>query len=167
MWQAETPTKYVSRYLCGFCSLVDCMGGGHSSVGLAQNFPAQQGQPSSWADLPAEVLQLVSRLLPSADCWTLRSVASGWASAIRSVADIQLTLHSEPSKIKSKFVLARSLQARYPHVQFIVRVQPPLDPLECIYLLRALKYQVSTALSGPWQQQTPESKDTIAGTATY
>lgn len=99
--------------------------------------------PSRWTDLPAEVLHLISRQLTSADCWTVRSVATGWAAAVRSRSDIQLVIRSELPKIKSKFALARTFQSRYPHVEFVVRVIPPLCPLECIKLLRVLKYQAN------------------------
>lgn len=118
----------------------------YSGVGLAHSPQDQVDTSSDWSELPAEVLQLVARLLPSVDCWTLRSVASGWAAAVRSCSDIQLTIHSEVSKIKSKFALARTLQSRYPHANLAVSVTTPLEPLECINLLRFLKYQVKTKI---------------------
>lgn len=120
----------------------------YSSVGLAHIPQDRVDKFSDWSELPAEVLQLVARLLPSADCWTLRTVASGWAAAVRSCSDIQLTIHSEVSKIKSKFALARNLQSRYPHANLAVSVVTPLEPLECINLLRVLKYQVNTSICG-------------------
>ena len=128
---------------------VACMGRSLSSPALAPILPVQQDQLSSWAELPAEVVQLVARLLPSADWWTLTSVASSWAVAVSSLPDVQLTLHSQLPKIKNKFALTRKLQTRYPQVQFVVKVHPPLSPLQCIYLLRTVKYQVSTTLFEP------------------
>lgn len=109
--------------------------------------------PSQWNYLPAEVLHLISRQLTSADCWKVISVASGWAAAFRSCSDIQLVIRSELPKIRSKFALARTFQSRYPDVEFVVRVIPPLGPLECINLLRVLKYQVNTKVCIRQQQR--------------
>lgn len=114
----------------------------HSSQDRLDAVNGEACDPSQWTDLPAEVLHLISRQLTSADCWTVRSVASGWAAAVRSCSDIQLVIRSELPKIKSKFALARTFQSRYPHVEFVLRVIPPLGPLECLNLLRVLKYQV-------------------------
>ena len=139
----------------------------YSSARLAHSPQHRVDDCSDWSELPAEVLQLVARLLPSAGCWALRSVATGWAAAVRSCSDIQLTVHSEVSKIKSKFAHARTLQSRYPHASLAVSVITPLEPLECINLLRVLKYQVNTVICKKQQQQAPRGKHSDAGIATY
>lgn len=139
----------------------------YSTAGLTHSPQDRVDDCTDWSELPAEVLQLVARLLPSADCWALRSVASGWAAAVRSCSDIQLTVHSEVSKIKNKFAHAKTLQSRYPHASLAVSVITPLEPLECINLLRVLKYQVNTVTCGKQQQQAPRGKHGVAGPATY
>ena len=102
-------------------------------------------------------LQIFYSLFPE-DCWTLRSVATGWAAAVRSGRDIQLTIPSDSLRLKSKFALAKDLQSRYVDTQFVVKVTTPLKPLACINLLRATKYQVRYCictkhqLAPGWQQ---------------
>lgn len=101
----------------------------------------------SWSKVPAEVLQIVFKLVPGRQCWSLRAVNSSWASLIRSSLSTQLVIAGDSSAVKENLQLALPRQFRYPQVRFTVKLLSPLAPLACIKYLQGLKHQA-------WRQRS-------------